>query len=78
MDASSAERDIILTKYLFEMQWCINEWVFKNLEIWLKIYNATLQEQAVHLFVTLQDDQVSPEQEQNNLFLTLLAQTEVQ
>lgn len=78
MDASSAERDIILTKYLFEMQWCINEWVFKNLETWLKIYNATLQEQAVHLFVTLQDDQVSPEQEQNNLFLTLLAQTEVQ
>lgn len=78
MDASSAERDINLTKYLFEMQWCINEWVFKNLETWLKIYNATLQEQAVHLFVTLQDDQVSPEQEQNNLFLTLLAQTEVQ
>lgn len=78
MDASSAERDIILTKYLFEMQWCINEWVFKNLETWLKIHNAILQEQAVHLFVTLQDDQVSPEQEQNNLFLTLLAQTEVQ
>lgn len=53
-------------------------WVFKDLEIWLKIHNAILQEQAVHLFVTFQDDQVSPEQERNNLFLTLLTHNEVQ
>lgn len=60
------------------MQWYTNEWVFKNLEIRLKIHNAILQEQAVHLFATFQDDQVSPEQEWNNLFLTLYALNEVQ
>lgn len=52
--------------------------MFKDLEMQLKMHNAILQEQVVHLFVTFQNDQISPEQEQNILFVTLSAHKDAQ
>lgn len=61
-----------------KIYWSTNEWEFKDMEICLKTHNAILQEQVGHLLVIFQNDQVSPEQEQNNVFVTLSVHNEVQ